>query len=290
MKINKILFFDIVSFCIATCFLYFFASFVYFSEDFAWYANPDRLNQFGYISFDKSRVALISDQFQSLNIRVLVLSMITAFAQTTFLAVIRANIPYENNSSYSFILGLLLVISNVYLIQLGMHLWRQTVALYFLIAGIFSNKKLSLMFYLLAIFFHEVTLILIVIYYTSGKFLNTKMHKILCSIISLSLFVMSSWIYFLPLIFSFFKLNNIMTKLNKIIFSILIFNFVAFFFTPEPIYKTINQRLTVIAGNMSVIAFLTMIYGRHKFFYGTYGIVSCVIFTFFICYGIIKYV
>ncbi len=134
------------------------------TADLMWYINPGRNLQLTHLGIDKAKVAYVLDLFHGENLKILVAAIMsgTMFSLAVFSSNRNRGFKKVTNG---FILIACLLLLNKYIIQLDMHLWRQQISFYAFIISINQTRTtMKAIFAAIAVFFHEVTILLFALY------------------------------------------------------------------------------------------------------------------------------
>ncbi len=130
------------------------------TQDLLWYVDPYKIGNYIQVTrlgIPKEILFLPLKIFNGLEYRIIFLAILLSFLNTFSLYKLRKN---KNNNLTVFI-GLIAIL-NIFHVKIDMHLVRQQVSIYFFVISI-SESKLniqSLIYAVLAILYHEVTLLL----------------------------------------------------------------------------------------------------------------------------------
>lgn len=160
------------------------------SEDLEWYLNTERGVQYTSLGMDKRYVATLIDQFQGFELRLLVAAAMSGllFSMAIFSL---SRVIGEDRCSWEKAGVLLFLLMNVYFTQLDMHLWRQQLAVYsFFVAVSQSQMIRKFIFAFSAVFFHQVAVLLFMIYFVAKVLANlsrtnTRLYFLVISFINI---------------------------------------------------------------------------------------------------------
>lgn len=138
------------------------------TPDLIWYLDSSRAIQYTLLGFDKRNVSLLIDQFTSFESRLWVSSFMSGLMFSLAAFSSNGNLGFRQPDAKVLIIFLLLIL-NIYFIQLDMHLWRQQLAFYGFVVAV-NQRRIWLKYGMaaLAIFFHEVAIFLFGVYFFSG--------------------------------------------------------------------------------------------------------------------------
>ena len=292
MKIDtRLLYFDLATLIFAMLITYSFVQFVHLSQDLEWYLNPERQAQFGYVNISKSRVSFLVDFGATFQQRLLIACFMTSVSQLVFLSALRRHVTFVSSKDFTFILALLLFSANIYLTQISMHLWRQLLAVYFMMAAVLSDGRRAAFLGLLSAFFHEVTIPLLVGHWLSQWLFGMRFKLFGLRAAALMLAVLVTWHYAIVFLFSLFRAETrIWSRFANLLFVCCGVALIANFIAPAPVHSTVMERLTIIVFNVAIICCLSLMTDRHPFFKSARGLSAIGGFVAFGLYGILSYV
>lgn len=210
------------------------------SDDLIWYVDPYPL-EFDYIQvsrfgFPKELLFLPLKIFNSINIRIIFIGLLTSFLNTISIYLLVKN----SNQRFTIYIGLIAILT-IFFAKIDMHLVRQQISIYFFVISICQNKLniKSIIFALLSIVYHEAILFLFGAFLISISFnrfsLNNLENKLFLSsiitntIIYLMIFDVS--IIFLILVSTMNRFLKTKFKEDKFVNSFYIFQlFLPFFY------------------------------------------------------------
>ena len=156
------------------------------SDDLIWYVDPYPL-EFDYIQvsrfgFPKELLFLPLKIFNSINIRIIFIGLLTSFLNTISIYFLVKN----SNQRFTIYIGLIAILT-IFFAKIDMHLVRQQISIYFFVISICQNKLniKSIIFALLSIVYHEAILFLFGAFLISISFnrfsLNNLENKLFLS-------------------------------------------------------------------------------------------------------------
>ncbi len=153
--------------------------------DLIWYLDENRTAQYTFLGFDKRHVSFFIDLFSSNDSKLWAASLFSGLMFSLAVFSTNKNRGYNKLTSNFFII-ISLLLTNKYFFQLDMHLWRQQIAFYGFIVSINQTRFISrVAIACMAIFFHEITILLYLLYYLAG------LHKRICGSIRLWALIIS---------------------------------------------------------------------------------------------------
>ena len=168
LAIKKWVLWLLILIVIASIERYLWATYYQISGDLVWYLNEDRAVQYTFLGFDKQNVSILIDQFSSYDSKLWIASIVSGLMFSLAVFSSNRNQGFKRMTP-SFLMVVLLLLMNMYFIQLDMHLWRQQLSFYgFMIAVNQERFVPKAIFALIAFFFHEVALLLFALYFLSG--------------------------------------------------------------------------------------------------------------------------
>tara|TARA_A100001035_G_scaffold279040_1_gene279350 strand:- start:995 stop:1927 length:933 start_codon:yes stop_codon:yes gene_type:complete len=156
------------------------------SDDLIWYVDPYPL-EFDYIQvsrfgFPKELLFLPLKIFNSINIRIIFIGLLTSFLNTISIYFLVKN----SNQRFTIYIGLIAILT-IFFAKIDMHLVRQQISIYFFVISICQNKLniKSIIFALLSIVYHEAIVFLFGAFLISISFnrfsLNNLENKLFLS-------------------------------------------------------------------------------------------------------------
>lgn len=264
-------------------------TFIFFNGitgDLEWYISDNRMGQFGYIGIDKSRVSILIDFFETEPMRLLIACFHVSGALT--LAILTTHVSYKSQFRLWFML-IAVILVNIYVIQLSMHLWRQSIGLFLFFAFLNVNNTLyRLVLLLFSTYFHElfffisIASIPFLMYKNINKFFLYPLVFIGAFFIDVRLSVC--------LAFTFFNKEHDDSYYRYLAATnaLLTANIVIIFILSGAMYDTVSDRLLILTSMVAVVSFcLRLLSGRGVEIKSHYilGVISLLT---FIVYGVIS--
>lgn len=264
-------------------------SFIFFNgitDDLEWYISDNRMGQFGYIGIDKSRVSIFIDLFETESMKLLIACFLVSAALT--LAIFTTRVSYKSQFRFWFMLFALILV-NIYVIQLSMHLWRQSIGLFLFLAFLNVNNPLQRLFLLLlSSYFHEVfffisiAIIPFLVYKSINKFI---LFPLVCTgviFIDVRLAVC--------LIFNFInkERDDIYYRYLAATNVFLTANIGIPFILSGAMYDTVSERFLILTSMLAVVSFCLCLLGGRGLKIKRHYILGLLSLLTFIFYGVLR--